>query len=260
MRWTPTRTHRSTAGALLWLSMGCSALGEGPERTTIYPAAHPEFDRHDHQHLIPNTTVSMYFEHAESGHLSASVHIPEMEYPAVNLLHSAYVEKVYCDDSSAQIHFSDPAAHATALAHWQDMAPFVLIHYHSECGDVYSGRHHGYLLVDSLTSLTPRDYSRSVHARVSHVGFEQAVGGNNKIKTNIGMSPTLASAKQEGAQRASHLTFDERLDVRYGRRLSVQVPEDRKQLVGVPQAISRRGLFHKVGVPGMCACMPLKFA
>lgn len=158
--------------------------------TVLVPACDPTLDRSSLDHLLLSTKQDFYYTQKDIGSGSgtvATVKIPQLVYPAVQLQVSSAIQRVTCTSNAAQIHFNNQDAYLTALENWGSAYSFILVVYGEDCGSGYAVGEQDYLVVTSVTG----DGSSTITASVTVTDFEGAVGRETVVTIDIGIfNPT----------------------------------------------------------------------
>ncbi|KAI9844133.1 MAG: hypothetical protein M1838_002315 [Thelocarpon superellum] len=114
----------------------------------------------------------------------ANVTIPQLKYPAVMLEKSSLVANVSCTDGEADVTFTDDTGFSVAVDNWGSMGPiFFLITYAPTCGDKHASGERSYLNVSSFTSDAG---TKTIHASITHVDFQDLVDEDADVEITIG--------------------------------------------------------------------------
>lgn len=193
--------------ALLFLPLGGTLPLQGDDITTeaapaaptiLVPAVHPDQDLSHMDNLKMSTSARLYYcqdtssddsqpqdadENSSNDIPTATIHVPEMNYPVVQLENSQYIATFLCSASQATITFSNKNAFQTALANWRKANEFIIIAYDPSCGDVYEKNERNFILV---TEVSADDASLTITAQIQHLTIEDAIGGDNPIHVDVG--------------------------------------------------------------------------
>jgi hypothetical protein len=244
--------------------------------TVLVPACDPALDRSSLGHLLLNSKQDFYYAHNGVGigsGTAATVKVPELVYPAVQLQVSSAIQRVTCTPTSAQIQFGDQAAYDTAFENWSNAGTFILVAYGEGCGSGHAAGEQDYLVVTSIKG----DGSTTITAVISITDFEGAVGRQTVITIDIGIfNPTSStdgfivvpgSTNNPTNGTADSLpsgfdNFDEQLDNLIG-FVSIDEPDFDAQFFprppistnrhrrgsnrGANVSIEKRGFFDKIG-------------
>lgn len=166
--------------------------------TILTPAVHPDQNLSHVDNLKIGTSALLYYRQDSSGDGSqaqdasrvsskdtpiATINIPKLKYPIVQLENSQYIATLVCSVSQATIKFSDSNAFRTALADWRQKNEFVIITYDPSCGDGYEKNERNFILV---TNVSADKISLTITAKITHLNIAEAVGGDNIVHVKVG--------------------------------------------------------------------------
>lgn len=158
--------------------------------TVLVPACDPALDRSSLGHLLLNPKQDFYYTQQGIGSGSgtvATIKIPQLVYPAVQLQVSSAIQRVTCTSNSAQIQFGNKGAYSTALENWSKAGTFILVAYGEGCGAGHAAGEQDHLVVTSVTG----DGLNTITAVIRVTDFKGAVGRETVVTVDIGIfNPT----------------------------------------------------------------------
>lgn len=175
-----------------------SPASTGTASTILIPAVHPNKDLSRVDNLKKSKSAQLFYSQyipsdesgpgAVNGSLPsdipiATIKIPVLAHPVVQLENSGHIASFSCSSSSAKITFSSQRAFNTALADWHGEGNFIIITYDPSCGDGHGKNERNFVLV---TSINPDKSSLSIVAKITHISFAEATGGDNIVHVDIG--------------------------------------------------------------------------
>jgi len=172
----------------------------------LNPAVHPDVDVADVSNLKATTGMTLHYDsdaNPSADSVTATVSAPSSSYPIVQVDNTKYIKSVTCTSNTAAIAFSDANAFNTAAQDWASQGQFVVVSNDPKCGSVDGKR--AYALVNDMST---DKSSMTVNAHISMVDFEQAVGGDTKIRTSLGKY-TANQAVGKRTSKSETVTWNE---------------------------------------------------
>lgn len=107
-----------------------------------------------------------------------------MQYPSVQLEHTAYVSSVSCSNDSVRVIFNNRKAFSLAQADWSShKSGVILISTNSQCRLSTELMERGYILVRSMTA---DNSTMTIVGKHKPIGFAEAVGHETPIDFSFG--------------------------------------------------------------------------